>query len=127
MGKIIITILIALCSINIGAQEPHKVYCELIGVSNLTGTSIKINVDMGQPMKFGKLNQRAIYDDNGEKIKFNSMIDALNYFGKLGWSFVQAYAISTESDTTQTDVYHYIMSKVVSKNEEMFEGLKFKD
>ena len=127
MGKIIITILIALCSINIGAQEPHKVYCELIGVSNLTGTSIKINVDMGQPMKFGKFNQRAIYDDNGEKIKFNSMIDALNYFGKLGWSFVQAYAISTESDTTQTDVYHYIMSKVVSKNEEMFEGLKFKD
>ena len=33
------------------------------------------------------------YDRNGKEIKFNSMIDALNYLTQYGWRFAQAYVV----------------------------------
>ena len=44
-------------------------------------------------------------DEEGKKIKFNSMIDALNYMGKFGWDFEQAYAVSMGN----TNVYHFLL------------------
>lgn len=40
-------------------------------------------------------------------MKFNSMIDALNYMGTQGWEFVQAYAITMGN----TNVYHFLMKR----------------
>ncbi len=31
-------------------------------------------------------------DENGEEIKFNSMVDAANYMVDKGWKFQQAYS-----------------------------------
>lgn len=45
----------------------------------------------------------------GEKIVFNGMIDALNYMGKMGWLFVQAYAYSPGGNNP--NVYHFLMKK----------------
>ena len=33
-------------------------------------------------------------EETGELIRFNSMIDALNYMTEKGWEFVQAYVIT---------------------------------
>jgi hypothetical protein len=46
-------------------------------------------------------------DENGKKISFNSMIDALNYLHKFGYRFKDAYAITIND----RNVYHWIMEK----------------
>ena len=33
-------------------------------------------------------------DENGEKMNFNSMIDAVNYLAKLGWELILAYPVT---------------------------------
>lgn len=47
---------------------------------------------------------------NGGKAKrkiFNSMIDGMNYMGKLGWEFVQAYTVTVG----EQNVYHWLLKK----------------
>lgn len=46
-------------------------------------------------------------DENGKNIEFNSMVDAMNYFGKQGWEFVQAYAVTMGNQ----NVYHWLLKK----------------
>ena len=46
-----------------------------------------------------------VKDENGEKMIFNSMIDALNYMTKNGFKFVNAYAITEDGQ----NVYHYLL------------------
>jgi hypothetical protein len=69
---------------------------------------VTIEIDFGQ--------FRSIWADNrlkdsktGERIIFNSMIDALNYMGIQGWEFVQAYAFWTGGSSG--NVYHYLLKK----------------
>ena len=63
-----------------------------------------------------------LVDENGEKIVFNSMIDAMNYMGALGWNFVQAYAITMAN----ANVYHYIMYKDIDDDSQITEGFTTK-
>lgn len=35
-----------------------------------------------------------LVDENGEKMNFNSMIDAVNYLAKLGWELILAYPVT---------------------------------
>ena len=46
-------------------------------------------------------------DSKGKKVKFNSMIEALNFMSKNGYDFVQSYAFVSAGN----HVYHYIMKK----------------
>lgn len=69
-------------------------------------TKVPIEISFGQRVK--------AFDDNrlkdtqtGKPVVFNSMIDALNFMGKQGWEFAQAYII-TESNQ---NVYHYLLKK----------------
>jgi hypothetical protein len=41
------------------------------------------------------------------------MVDAMNYFGKQGWEFVQAYAVTMGNQ----NVYHWLLKKEVSEEE----------
>ena len=52
-------------------------------------------------------------DNKGKPIKFESMIDALNYMSGQGWRFVDAYAITAGNQ----NVYHWIMSKTIEGEE----------
>ena len=90
-------------------QEPVKYeYCEIVGSKALLSSKIIIEIDFGQKVSlFDQYEKRVLKDDNGEPIKFNSMIDALNYMGTKGWEFVQAYVIS-ELDNP---VYHFLMKR----------------
>ncbi|GHT06920.1 hypothetical protein AGMMS49525_15690 [Bacteroidia bacterium] len=88
-------------------HEPkYYVYCELFGETAQKlfkiSTAVVVKANFGQKRKatvviggsggagagFGEY----LTDENGEKIKFNSMIDALNYMGLQGWEFVQTYS-----------------------------------
>lgn len=129
MKKCLFIFAFAFVSIVAMAQEPYKTYCEIVGTGNLLGTKIKsIEVDLGQELNiksWGFLKARVLVDDNNKKIEFNSMMDAVNYFGRLGWRLHSTYAITEGSMGGKTNVYHYILEKDVTEDQQALEGLNF--
>jgi hypothetical protein len=85
-------------------------YCEIVGTANLLGTKVTVELDFGQKVKF---LQDVRYKDpeTGKPIKFNSMVDAMNFMGANGWEFVQAYLIG---NSQQGYVYHFLLRKFQS-------------
>jgi 23S rRNA pseudoU1915 N3-methylase RlmH len=89
------------------AQPKSYMYCELFGV---TKSSFKLSKELQVMVNYGQKRKATIViggsggvsgafgdyitDENGKKIPFNSMIDALNYMGLQGWEFVQTYNTS---------------------------------
>lgn len=73
---------------------------------------VKVQVDYGQETSFWK-GISYMKDKDGKNIEFNSMVDAMNYFGKQGWEFVQAYVVTTNNQ----NVYHWLLKKVVTDEE----------
>ena len=86
------------------------VYCELQGSSKAFSAKVTVNIDMGQRVKAFSGKNRSLVDENNEPIVFNSMIDAMNYMGKNGWEFVQAYVVTMGN----SNVYHWLLKKDIS-------------
>lgn len=123
MKKIIFSIFFALIAITSFA-ETHRVYCELVGQQGFMSSKVKVKVDFGQSTSFWKGDKdQQLVDENGKDIAFNSMIDAMNYMGNCGWSFLQAYAISDKNG----NVYHWLLCKDVNNDDEIFEGFMTKE
>lgn len=114
MKKFIIGIILSFV-LAVPTVAQNKVFCEIVGVSkSLFGlrSDVTISVDFGQLSTWRDANKQFLVDENGEVIVFNSMVDALNYLGSLGWEFEQAYAIGTDGTYT----YHYLMSADASSD-----------
>ena len=90
------------------------VYCEILGTGSLFSTKVKIDIDYGQEVSFWNQDRR-LKDENGKSVKFNSMVDALNYMGTLGWEFVQAYVVTIPSMGGQQNVYHWLLKRELLK------------
>lgn len=80
-------------------------YCEILGFEKFLSKKVNVTIDFGQERRF--LESTPIKDDKGKIITFNSMVDALNYLGKLGWEFTQAYAITIQNQ----NVYHWLLKR----------------
>ena len=80
-------------------------YLEIIGTQDLQLASVNIKVDYGQMAARAKMYK--VLDDNGNRMGFNSMVDALNFFAKYGYRLVTAYEVIHENRAT----YHYILKK----------------
>ena len=114
----------------LGAQEEetpqyYEVYCELVSFTNGIFTNkVTVDIDFGQYTGFWT-RDRALIDEAGNDIVFNSILDAANYLAQRGWVFKQAYVIqsSTKGDSG-TPYQHWIMAKIVSSPEEIVEGLR---
>ena len=89
-----------------------RTYCELLGMQNLLGKTI-VSVDFGQT---SFMRDNRLVDENGEVLKFNSMIDAMNYMGALGWDFEQAYVVTIGTGNSRQNVYHWLLSKPYSED-----------
>ena len=87
-----------------------RTYCELVGTQNLLGKTI-VSIDFGQVSLF---SDNRMVDENGNVLKFNSMVDAMNYMGALGWEFEQAYVVTHNYGKSATNVYHWLLSKPYS-------------
>lgn len=96
---------LAFVSIAAFAQDDKYVYAEIVGTSNFTNTKVTIVIDFGQETKF--MEDKRLRDEDGKIKKFNSMVDAMNWMGAMGWEFQQAYAITMGS----TNVYHWLLKK----------------
>lgn len=118
MKKVLFTLMLLVSTMACFAQAKHDAYCELVGTSKFLSTKVTVEVDFGQ----SKWADAHLYDENGKKISFNSMMDALNYMGKRGWTLTQTYAITSGS----SNVYHYVLVKQVEKDEDITEGINLK-
>lgn len=100
-------------------SKGHKVFCELLGTAKFMSAKINVQVDFGQnPYKDSR-----IVDENGKTKTFNSMVDAMNFMGSLGWEFEQAYVVTVGSQ----NVYHWLLSKTITDEEAINAGFKTKD
>ena len=82
-------------------------YIQIVGTSKMMSNKLTIKVDFGQEDKMFSMKDQRLKDADGKRVKFNSMIDALNFFAESGYEFVNAYAI----DTGNRNVYHYMLRR----------------
>lgn len=88
------------------SDSSHYEYCELVGTQRFLSSKVTISVDFGQERNYWK-DPRVKDEQTGKVQVFNSMVDAMNYLGKDGWEFVQAYAITYQS----SNVYHWLLKR----------------
>lgn len=113
MKKFLFLFFCVVISVSAFSQDSQSyVYCELVGTGKFMSTKVNVQVDFGQSTSIWK-GVDYLKDADGKKISFNSMVDAMNYMGKEGWEFVQAYVISTNNQ----NVYHWLLKKEVSKED----------
>ncbi len=123
MKKILLSITFFLIAL-FAANAQGKIYCELVGTQRLLSTKVTVEVDFGQQSKFFADNR--LVDEKGQVVVFNSMVDAMNYMGELGWEFEQAYVVTFGSGSSSSSVYHWLLSKYVGEEGDNTE-LKTKD
>jgi hypothetical protein len=108
MKKIIIIGLVLFSSRSSFAQvNGTKVeqYCQIIATPRLLSNKVTIDIDFGEEKSIWRDNRLKTYD--GKLRKFNTVIDALNYMGKDGWIFINAYPVSLGG----TVIYHFAFKK----------------
>ena len=91
-------------------------YCQVIATPRLLSNKVTIDIDFGEQKSFWRDNRLKAYD--GTFKKFNTIIDALNFMGKEGWTFINAYPVRNND----SEIYHFGFKKVFTKSE--IEGLR---
>lgn len=95
-----------LFAVVVSAQEaPKYIYAEIVGTGKFLSKKVSIEIDYGQATTIWQSNR--IKNEDGSNKEFNSMVDAMNYMGALGWEFQQAYVVTIG----QQNVYHWLMRK----------------
>ncbi len=93
-------------------EKAKEEYCMILASAKFLSTKVTIEIDFGQEWSFWK-DKRGLRDENGKKIVFNSVIDALNYMASEGWEFVNAYVITVSGQ----NVYHYVMKRKLTEQD----------
>ena len=98
-------------------QETKEVFCLLVGHEKFMSKNVSVTIDYGQKVGFWQVDASVmkLVDDEGKPMKFNSMIDACNYLSSLGWTYVNAYAASSNQGTC----YHWLFKKTIGKDDEV--------
>ena len=86
-------------------------YCQIIATPRLFSNKVTIDIDLGEEKSFWRDNRLKTYD--GRLKKFNTIIDALNFMGKEGWVFINAYPIRIGTN----EFYHFAFKKQFVKSE----------
>lgn len=124
MKKILILMMLVFSIGCFAENSGENVYCEIVGTeTTLFSKKLTILVDFGQKTSYwNEYKNKMLLDENGDAIKFNSMVDALNFMSNLGWSFQQAYVVTTSNQ----NVYHWLMKKTLAEGESINDGLNTK-
>jgi len=97
---------------NVPLKDIDVEYVLIVGTSKFMSTKVTIEIDFGQRTKLWSAGKETILrDEKGDKVEFNSMIDALNFMSANGFEFVDAYAITTGNQ----NVYHFLMHNKKNK------------
>lgn len=85
------------------AKPVRYLYAELVGNGDFPSPKgDRVILDFGQSTEMWKNNW--LKDPKGLNIRFNSMVEALNYMIRQKWEFVQAYTTGAEHD-----ILHYLL------------------
>lgn len=125
MKKAIFIILLLIISINGYSQETEgkrPVYCNIMGYNFWGFGKVKVQLDMGDYTNNKGFD--AIYEADGKKKKFNTMMEVLNYMGERGWKVIGTYYI-TESPGHH--IIHYLLEKWIADESQRKEGLILKE
>lgn len=119
MKRLTLLAILMIGFLSVSAQEKYTAYAELLGFQKgLFSNKVKVSVDFGQNVSFWKPGDMRIIDENGKEMVFNSMVDAMDFMGKCGWRFVQAYVVTVGGQ----NVYHWLMEKLVANDDEIKAG-----
>lgn len=86
-------------------------YCQVIATPRLLSNKVTIDIDYGEEKSFWR--DTRLKTDGGKLKKFNTVIDAINYMGREGWIFINAYPVRMG----QTEIYHFAFKKLFLKSE----------
>ena len=126
MKKVLLLLVLAFMSLCAQAQnvmqsgDKNPAYCVVMGYNVWGFGKVKVQLDLGR--KTNNNGFDSLYDENGKKMKFNSMVSVLNYMGQHGWRCINTYYLTKGS----TNVIHYLMEKWISSDDEITEGLILK-
>lgn len=70
---------------------------------------------------WARMRGDVLVDDEGKPLKFNSMIDAMNYMAQRGWEFEATYPVG-KGDLT----YHWLLSKTITNGKSITDGFTTK-
>ena len=90
---------------SISITEIDAEYVEISIHTSAFSNYITIELNYGQVNRTLDSQDSEIKDENGKPLKFNSMIDALNFMCKNGYEYVDSYTISDENTP------HYLLRK----------------
>lgn len=102
--------------VELSKNEAKQEYCMVLATQKLLSTKVSISVDFGQEWSFWK-DKRSLKDESGKRLRFNSVIDALNYMSSRGWDFVNAYSLTVG----QQNVLHYVMKRDLTEEDKTAE------
>ena len=108
-----------------------RVYAQLSSEGQLFSTKVKVSIDFGQSTSWlSSMRESRLVDKDGKEIKFNSMIDALNYLTQFGWRFAQAYVVPNGSGSKDSmsvsGTTYWILYKDVDDYSQITEGFTTK-
>ncbi len=86
-------------------------YCQVIATPRLLSNKVTIDIDFGEEKSF--LRDTRFKTDDGKIKKFNTIIDALNYMGREGWIFINAYPVRMG----EAEIYHFAFRKQFQRSE----------
>jgi hypothetical protein len=108
MKKIALVIIMALSASSLFAQADTariEQYCQIIVTPRLLSNKVTIDIDFGEEKSYWRDTRLRTYE--GKLKKFNTVIDAMNFMGKDGWKFINAYPVTTGNTT----IYHFAFKK----------------
>lgn len=97
--------------------EKYPVYCSVKGYNFWGVGKVKVQLDLGNKTS----NFESPLDENGKQIKFNTMMEVINYMAKRGWELDQV-CFFTEG-MSKTNVANYILKKYITDDQQIREGL----
>jgi hypothetical protein len=86
-------------------------FCQMIASPRLLSNKVTIDIDFGDEKKFW--SDTRLRDWEGKVKKFNTIIDAMNFMGREGWSFINAYPVRNGD----TEIFHFAFRKLFFKSE----------
>jgi len=77
----------------------------VIATPRLFSNKVTIDIDFGEEKSYWR--DTRLKNNDGKLKKFNTIIDALNYMGREGWVFINAYPVTMGTNT----IYHFAFRK----------------
>ena len=114
MKKILIITALVFNSLVSNAQTDTSTveqYCQVIATPRLLSNKVTIDIDFGEEKSFWR--DTRLKTDGGRIKKFNTVIDAINYMGRQGWTFMNAYPVRMG----ETEIYHFAFKKQFERSD----------